>query len=59
LTAASLAGLVTACAISFWFPSTRGIGILATALLSIAYPWLSALILLASAASFFLFHVRK
>jgi hypothetical protein len=42
-----------------WFSTTRGIAIIAIAVLAFFYKWLAVLILAGSAAAFYLFRLRK
>ena len=51
---------VTAVAVlGFWFSSTRAVALAATGILAAIFSWLAVLILLGSAAAFYLFHLRK
>lgn len=57
---ASITGaLVVAAVMGLWFSSTRVISIGAIALLVFLHPWLVVLILIGSAAAFYLFRIRK
>lgn len=58
MTLAITAALVSAGVLGFWFSSTRGIAIVATAVLAFVFPWLAVLVLLGSAAAFYLFHIK-
>jgi hypothetical protein len=53
------AGLVAAIFIGLWFSTTRGISVLAVAILTAAHPWLAVPIVIGSAAAFYRFHFRK
>jgi hypothetical protein len=58
--AASITGaLVVAGVLGLWFSTTRGIAIIAIAVLAFFYKWLAVLILAGSAAAFYLFRLRK
>lgn len=59
MTVAITAALVSAGVLGFWFSSTRGIAIVATAILAFVFPWLAGLILLGSAAAFYFFRINK
>jgi len=57
---ASITGaLVVAAVMGLWFSSTRGIAIIAIAVLAFFYKWLAVLILIGSAAAFYFFRLRK
>ena len=53
------AALVAAGVLGLWFSATRGISIAAVAVLTLLYPWLVVPILIASAAAFYRFRIRK
>ena len=53
------AALVAAAVLGLWFSTTRGISIAAVAALTLLYPWLVVPILIASAAAFYRFRIRK
>ncbi len=55
LTAGLIAALVTAGVLGLWFSSTRVVSIAAVAALAFLFPWLGALVLIASAVAFFRF----
>ena len=51
---------VTAVAVlGFWFSSTRAVALAATGILAAIFPWLAVLILIGSAAAFFVFRISK
>jgi hypothetical protein len=52
------AALVAAGVLGLWFPSTRGISVAAVAALTFRFPWLGLLILILSAAAFYLLRIR-
>ncbi len=54
-----IAALVTAGVLGLWFSSTRVVSIAAVAALAFLFPWLGALVLIASAVAFYLFRFRK
>ena len=51
--------LISATVLGLWFPTTRGLAIVAVALMAASQPWLVVPIALGSAAAFYLFRVRK
>lgn len=59
MTHATVAALITAACLGLWFPTTRGIAIVAVAIMAAAQPWLALPILIGSAAAFFIFRIRK
>ena len=59
MTASITAALIVAAVTGLWFASTRGIAIIAIAVLAFFYKWLAVLILIGSAAAFYFFRLRK
>ena len=59
MVASITAALVVAAVMGLWFSTTRGISIAATAVLVFMFPWLAVLILIGSAAAFFVFRISK
>ncbi len=61
MVASITAALVAAGVLGMWFSTTRGISIAAIATLVFMFPWLAVLVLIGSAAAFYLFriHIRK
>jgi hypothetical protein len=59
LTVAIVSALVTAGVLGLHFSSTRGIAIISIAILSFFFPPLGALILIGSAAAFYILRIRK
>ena len=53
------AALITAGVLGLWFSSTRILSITAVAILAFVFPWLVVLILIGSAAAFYIFRLRK
>ena len=53
------AALITAGVLGLWFSSTRILSIAAVAVLAFIFPWLVVLILIGSAAAFYIFRIRK
>ncbi len=53
------AALVTAGVLGLWFSSTRVLSISAVAILAFVFPWLVVLVLLGSAAAFYIFRIRR
>ena len=53
------AALIAAAILGMSFGPTRWLGIGATALLTFAYPWLIAVVIVATAATFYVSHLRK
>lgn len=53
------AALITAGVLGLWFSSTRILSITAVAILAFGFPWLVVLILIGSAAAFYIFRLRK
>jgi hypothetical protein len=51
--------LRTAAFLGLWFPTTRGIAIVAVAIMAAAQPWLVVPIAIGSAAAFYVFRLRK
>ena len=59
MTANITAALIVAAATAIWFPATRGIAVIAIAVLAFFYKWLAALILIVAAAAFYFFRIRN
>ncbi len=59
MAAGLVAALITAGVLGMWFSTTRVVAISAIAALTFIFPWLGALVLIASAAAFYLFRLRK
>jgi len=59
LAAGLVAALITAGFLGLWFSTTRVVAISAIAALTFIFPWLGALVLIASVAAFYLFRFRK
>lgn len=53
------AALTTAVVLGLWFSTTRGIAIVAVAIMAAAKPWLAVPIVIGSAAAFYFFRIRK
>ena len=53
------AALVVAAVLGLWFSTTRGMSIAAVAALTLLHPWLVVPILIALAAAFHRFRIRK
>ncbi len=51
--------LIVVVAMGLWFSTTRAIAIIALAALAFIAPWLAVVILIGSAAAFYLFRIRK
>ena len=59
MTHAIAAALITAASLGLWFSQTRGIAIVAFAVMVAARPWLAIPVVFASAAAFYFFRIRK
>ena len=59
MSAGLIAALITAGFLGLWFSTTRVVGIAAIAALTFFFPWLVVPLLIASAAAFYLFRIRK
>jgi len=59
LTHAIAAALITAASLGLWFSTTRGIAIVAVAIMAAAKPWLALPMVIGSAAAFYSFRIRR
>lgn len=59
MAAGLVAALVTAGVLGMWFSTTRVVAISAIAALTFIFPWLGALVLIASVAAFWFFRLHK
>ena len=53
------AALITAGVLGLWFSTTRAISVAAVAALTFMFPWLGLVILIGSAAAFYVFRIRN
>jgi hypothetical protein len=53
------AALIAAAVLGMWFTSTRVLSITSVAILVFIFPWLVVLVLIGSAAAFYVFRIRK
>jgi hypothetical protein len=59
LTQAIASALITAAVLGLWFSLTRGIAIVAVAIMAASQPWLVVPIAIGSAAAFYVFRIHK
>lgn len=53
------AALITVVVLGLWFSTTRGIAIVAVAIMAAAKPWLAVPIVIGSVTAFYFFRIRK
>lgn len=59
MTLAMASALMTAIALGLWFSTTRGLAIVATAIMVASQPWLVVPVVVGSAIAFYVFRIRK